>query len=82
MYDSGGLWAWMWIAMIAMWALFATLVFVLYAALRRDRGRDEGEENLARLLARGEIDGAEYKSAIDALRSRKQGLAYRILHGK
>ena len=70
---SGWNWALMTLGMIAFWGFVAWAVMALIKSPDRSRNGsgNTAEEILARRLAAGEIEGDEYQTRLDVLRSSK-----------
>ena len=67
---DGGDWWWMTLTMVAFWGLVIWFVVYLVRSTdhtRNDDGRPDPERLLAERFARGEIDEAEYRRALDIL---------------
>lgn len=73
-HDAGNGWVWMVVLMIGVWVLLAALVFVLARGLPATRTGEplDPRQVLDMRLARGEIDGEEYRERLDAM-SRRPG---------
>ena len=68
MFSYGDGWAWwqmslMWVGIVAFWALLIWALFLFGTSSSRGggEGRDDPRRILATRLARGEIDGDEYR---------------------
>ncbi|HWD08656.1 MAG TPA: SHOCT domain-containing protein [Actinomycetota bacterium] len=65
----------MWVAMIALWALFVWAIYALVTGVAHWRGQPGGDNEARRILdqrlARGEIDAIQYRQLRDALAGRE-----------